>query len=88
MSENFLFHNQESEFDFGGSCSLVAGVRCPAHGGTPMTVRTTRTAILLSRPFKCWDLDALSGRRAERGPVESGLPARRDTSGKDRIGRA
>ncbi len=58
MSENFLFHNQESEFDFGGSCSLSAGVRCPAHGGTPMTVRTTRTAILLSRPFKCRDLDA------------------------------
>jgi hypothetical protein len=58
MSENFLFHNQESEFDFGGSCSLSAGVRCPAHGGTPMTVRTTRMAISLSRPFKCRDLDA------------------------------
>jgi len=58
MSENFLLHNQKSEFDFGGSCSLSAGVRCPAHGGTPMTVRTTRTAILLSRPFKCRDLDA------------------------------
>jgi|SRR5208283_3630592 len=58
MSENFLFHNQESEFDFGGSCSLVAGVRCPAHGGTPMTVRTTRMAISLSRPFKRRDLDA------------------------------
>ena len=58
MSVNFLFHNQESEFDFGGSCSLSAGVRCPAHGGTPMTVRTTRTAISLSRPFKCRDLDA------------------------------
>lgn len=57
MSENFLLHNQKSEFDFGGSCSLSAGV-CPAHGGTPMTVRTTRTAILLSRPFKCRDLDA------------------------------
>ncbi len=55
MSENFLFHNQESEFDFGGSCSLSAGVRCPAHGGTPMTVRT---AISLSRPFKRRDLGA------------------------------
>ena len=58
MSENYLLHNQESEFDFGGSCSLSAGVRCPAHGGTPMTVRTTRTAISLSRPFKRWDLGA------------------------------
>jgi len=55
MSENFLLHNQESEFDFGGSCSLSAGVRCPVLGGTPMTVRL---AISLSRPFKCRDLDA------------------------------
>jgi hypothetical protein len=55
MSENFLLHNQESEFDFGGSCSLSAGVRCPVHGGTPMTVRL---AISLSRPFKRRDLDA------------------------------
>ena len=59
MSENFLLHNQKSEFGFGGACSLSGGVCFPVTKRKPMTVRTTRTAISLSRPFKRRDLDAL-----------------------------
>jgi hypothetical protein len=46
-----------SEFSFGGSCSLSAGMRCLAHRRTKVIIRTTRTTISFSRSFKLRDLD-------------------------------
>src|SRR5436853_361797 len=50
-------YNRESEFRAGGFRPLSTGMGFPANGKKPVTVRTTRTTISFSQPFKLRDLD-------------------------------
>jgi hypothetical protein len=57
VSENFLPDNLESDLSSSGFCVLATFMGIPANGRKPMTVRTTRTTISFSQPFKLRDLD-------------------------------
>jgi len=57
VSENFLPDNLESDRSSQRLCTLATFMGFPANGRKPMTVRTPRTTISFSQPFKLRDLD-------------------------------
>lgn len=56
-AEILWFDNQETDVRSGSFCALATFMCCRAKRRKPMTVRTTRTTISFSQPFKLKDLD-------------------------------